>query len=184
MVGRPSGHDLGGCLAARANSPALLEVGACRRTRYVRFAHCAQTAAASQTTKHARFTRVRPRALRCSAPYTHAGGRPAPASTSTGARKQLATTGVAGSRGRVPGRARVRRRAAQEAGPARALARASWSDLPQLFERSDEGAKRVLRQALTPRSRPDGHPTTASRPDRQGKSRPLTQSSWLATMPA
>jgi len=42
-----------------------------------------------------------------SAPYTHAGGCPAPPSKTSGVREQLATTGVAGSRGRVPGRARV-----------------------------------------------------------------------------
>jgi len=37
----------------RADSPAMLGPAACRRTRFVRCAHCAQTAAASQMTKRA-----------------------------------------------------------------------------------------------------------------------------------
>ena len=37
----------------RADSPAMLGPAACRRTRFVRFAHCAQTAAASQMTMRA-----------------------------------------------------------------------------------------------------------------------------------
>ena len=44
--------DFGG-RRMRADSPAMLGHAACRRTRFVRCAHCAQTAAASQMTKRA-----------------------------------------------------------------------------------------------------------------------------------
>ena len=44
--------DFGG-RRMRADSPAMLGHVACRRTRFVRCAHCAQTAAASQMTKRA-----------------------------------------------------------------------------------------------------------------------------------
>jgi hypothetical protein len=44
--------DFGG-RRMRADSPAMLGHAACRRTRFVRCAHCAQTAAASQITKRA-----------------------------------------------------------------------------------------------------------------------------------
>ena len=51
--------------ALRADCTALLGPGSRRRTRFVRFAHCAQTAAASQMTKRAlRARRPRPCAAR------------------------------------------------------------------------------------------------------------------------
>ena len=59
VVGRPSGHDLGGWLAARANSPALLGPGACRRTRCRSLRHYAQTGC-GKSEDEARLTRAGP----------------------------------------------------------------------------------------------------------------------------
>ena len=63
--------------ALRADSPAMLAQPACRRTRCVHFVHCAQTAAASQITKHAcPSAGVRPAALRFSAPQRRTAADP------------------------------------------------------------------------------------------------------------
>ena len=105
------------------DSPALLGRGARCGTRYA--PSSLRSDSRSESDHEARAAHARPRALRCSAPPTHADGCPAPASNTSGPlppRKShlLAPAGGCRSRGRVPGRARGRRRAAQEAGPARA----------------------------------------------------------------
>ena len=102
---------------ARGDSPALLDPRSHRGTRCVRFAHCAQTAAMSQTTKRVLRTR-RPRA--CAA-RRRRGAAPA-------AHPHLCVIRGGGSggthagspqrRGRVAGRAPLRRRGAQGPGVA------------------------------------------------------------------
>ena len=97
------------------DSPALLDPRSHRGTRCVRFAHCAQTAAMSQTTKRVLRTR-RPRA--CAA-RRRRGAAPAAHPHLCVNRSGLlsgCTAGSSQSRGRVDGGAPLRRRGAQEAG--------------------------------------------------------------------
>ena len=171
VVGRPSGHDCGGWLAARANSPALLGAGACRRTRFVRFAHCAQTGCGKSEGRGALGALAPAPALLGA---SHAPGRPpdhgfrlhrdVPRKRSVGFFAQT-------RRSSKPGSGARRRACAAPSSAGRVAARAQHAlrglTCRSLFERSERSERSEF--CGRPRARAAQGSQAAARPDRRGR---------------
>ena len=133
-----------------ADCPALLGVRARRRTRYVRFAHCAQTAAASQI-DDARCARAAPRPALLGALHARRPGtRPRllrPGRARCWHVPAVSEAGVGCPAGRVGG-AEQRR----TSGPARAQLALRGLTCRSCLSVATKRASEFLRQALTPSS--------------------------------
>ena len=147
--------------ALRSDSAAMLGLGSRRRTRYVRFALCAQTAAPSQLTKRAARADPSPALLAAPeiAPAGHRLPRRAPCGGLRAVEHQRFGKGAGGRAGGAPVRSREASPGPNRARGPRAQ-RASCSDSARLFERSSRSERSEF-GAGAPRPSIAGHPRAA-----------------------
>ena len=137
--GQAPARDCGGRRQG-ADSPAMLGLVACRITRYVRCAHCAQTDAASLMTKRAARAATRPALLGAADTRRRL---PARAFAETRGASRAHHERLV-SRQAVPGGGDVGSDEQRRAGIGAHAVRASSSDSPHLSERSERSERSEL----------------------------------------